>query len=197
MDMEHEVQAPWKPGLWNFQLCLGENPTFQLQPEQPLWAPECTSATAFLLHTCLEIPRGLALRGRALDMWLSFNQVRHVGRGAFLVVFLYFFIWPQVKHRITMERFYRGKKKRSMEFLLHLQRSVAWASFYSGAHLICVSSPSLWMCTGKRVANICFDKTWFPREHSGFVQHRKCVLPTLCWYYCRSWRLASLAGDGE
>lgn len=164
--------------------------------QQPQRATESTSAAALLILPCLEIPGGLALRGRALDMCLSFNQVGHVGRGAFLVVFLYFFVWPRVKHRTTKEHFYRGKKKRSMGFLLHLQRSVAWAHFYSGAHLIHVSSPSRWMCTGRLVANICFDKTWFPSEHSGLVQQRKYVLPNLCWYYFPSVKLPSLAGSG-
>lgn len=52
--------------------------------------------------TYLKIPVGLALRGRALDMRLSLNKIGHVGRGVFLVVLLYFFVWPQVTHRITM-----------------------------------------------------------------------------------------------
>ena len=54
------------------------------------------------------------------------------------------------------------------------------ASFYSGAHLICVSSPSLRMCSGRLEADIRFDKSRFPSEHSGLVQQKKSVLPTPC-----------------
>lgn len=197
MGMEHNIQASWKPGLWSFQLCLGENPTAQLhQGQQALWATECTSAAALEIRTCLQIPACLTLRGRALDMFLSFNQVGHVERGDFLVVLLYFFFWPQVKHRITMEHFHRGKRERSMEFLLHLQRSVAWAHFYSGAHLICVRSPSLCMCPGRLVANICFDTTQFPGEHSSLVQQKECVLPAPWGYYFPTIKLSCLTGSG-
>lgn len=186
-----------KAWLWSFQLCLGENPTSQLPwGQSALWATESAYVTSLLILTCLEIPVDLGLRERASDMCLSSNQVGHVGRRAFLVVFLYFFSWPQVKHRITMEHFYRGKRKRSMEILLHLQRSVAWANFYSGAHLICVSSPSLCMCTGRLVANICFDRTRFPSEHSRLVQEKKRVLPTTCWYCFPSIKLSCPAGYG-
>lgn len=34
IDMEHTVQASWKPGLWTFRLCLEENPTSQLYQGQ-------------------------------------------------------------------------------------------------------------------------------------------------------------------
>lgn len=52
------------------------------------------------------ICHGTLLIWRSLKVWLSeclsFNQIGRVGRGAFLVVLLYFFFWPQVTHRITM-----------------------------------------------------------------------------------------------
>lgn len=130
---------PWRNA--HFQLPRGQS---------ALWATESASATSLLILTCLEIPVDLGLRERTLDMCLSSNQVGHVGRRVFLVVFLYFFSWPQVKHRITMEHFFRGKRKRSMEFLLHLQRSVAWQIFILvliwsvSAHLLCACALAGW-----------------------------------------------------
>lgn len=179
--MEHEVEVSWKLGLWSFQLCLRENPTPSFPRwQQALWATESASAAALLTLTCLEPRVDLALRERALDMCLSFNQVGHVGREASLWYFYISFPGPRLntdsQWSISTE-----ERKRSMGFLLHLQRSVAWANFYSGAHLICDSSPSLCMCAGRLVANICFDKTRFPSELSSLVQQKKCVLPTPCW----------------
>ena len=179
----HSLKLPW---IWSMKYRhLGGlgfrvfNCALEKTPHSSFSGTATTlSYSKCICHNPAEIPGGLALRGRALDMYLSFNQLGHTGRAAFLVVFLYFFVWPQVKHRITMEHFCKGKKKRSMEFPLHLQRSVAWANFYSGAHLIHVSSPSLWLCTGRLVANICFDNTRFPRDHSGLVQQQKCALLT-------------------
>lgn len=93
----------------------------------------------------------------ALDVSFSFNQVGHVGREALLVVLLYFFVAPVCtqNHNGTRQHFCRWKKKRSVEFLLHFQRSVAWESFYSGAHLMRVcgcatfSVDVLWPVSGQ------------------------------------------------
>lgn len=97
------ILETWTLAFWT--MCLGENPVSQLHlRQQVLWAAKCASAATLLILLDLKIPGDLALGGRALDMHFSFNQVGYVERDAFLTVFLYFFIWPQVTHRITMER---------------------------------------------------------------------------------------------
>lgn len=170
-------------GLGCLNSMLGEYPTFPGLPgvASTLSSRECLCCNQ-LVFPFLEIPEGLALRGRALELSLSFNQVGHVVKGAFLAVLLYFFVWPQVTHRITMEQgniSIDGRKEVS-GISSPFPKVYGWASFYSGAHLICVSSPSLWMCSGRLAADICFDKNRFPSERSGLAQQKKSVLPTPC-----------------
>lgn len=143
-------------GLGCLNSMLGEYPTFPGLPgvASTLSSRECLCCKQ-LVFPFLEIPEGLALRGRALELSLSFNQVGHVVKGAFLAVLLYFFVWPQVTHRITMEQgniSIDGRKRGQWNFLsiskgLWLGKFLFWCS--SNLCQLTFSVDVLWQVGGR------------------------------------------------
>lgn len=157
IQMEHKVWGSCKHGLrmsefyaWrksHFSWFTQSSKHSEVQGvplPQPSWS--------FLVWRSL---KALALRGRALDLNLSFNQVGHVVKGAFLAVLLYFFVWPQVTHRITMEQgniSIDGRKRGQWNFLciskgLWLGKFLFWCS--SNLCQLTFSVDVLWQVGGR------------------------------------------------
>lgn len=196
MNMEHEVQESWEHGLWPFRLFFRKIPLLSFT-----WDSRHSELQKVHLPwnlTYLEIPEGLALRVRDLDICLSFNQIGRVGRGAFLVVLLYFFFWPQVTHRITMVQVNISTegRKRGQQNCFCISKGLCLRQVFILLLIWSVSAHLLCGCTLPGWWPIFALTRLFLSEHRDLVQQKKFVLPTPCWHCFPSIKRFRLSESG-